>query len=79
MTLSVGDVVWSPPADVRERTELGRYLGWLERERGRSFAGYGDLFDWSVTDLEGFWGSLWDFFGLQASTRATSRRTPTPA
>ena len=68
MTLTVGDVVWSPPPDVRERTELGRYLGWLERERGRSFAGYGDLFDWSVTDLEGFWGSLWDFFGLQAST-----------
>src|SRR5438105_5257844 len=63
-----GDVVWTPPADVRERSEVGRYLGWLERDRGRALAGYEELFQWSVTDLEGFWGSLWDFFGIRAST-----------
>ena len=25
---------WTPPPDVRETTEIGRYLAWLERERG---------------------------------------------
>jgi acetoacetyl-CoA synthetase len=63
-----GDVVWAPPADVREHSELGRYLGWLETERGRTLAGYEELFQWSVSDLEGFWGSLWDFFEIRAST-----------
>ena len=42
-------------------------MRWLEAERGLSFTGYHDLWEWSVTDLEGFWGSLWDYFDVQAS------------
>jgi acetoacetyl-CoA synthetase len=34
--------------------------------RGRSFASYDDLWRWSVEDLEGFWGSIWEFFGVSA-------------
>jgi acetoacetyl-CoA synthetase len=40
MARVIGDVLWTPPADVRETTELGRYLNWLRDERGRDFAGY---------------------------------------
>jgi len=36
-------VLWSPPPDVRETTEVGRYLAWLERERGLAFADYDEL------------------------------------
>ena len=61
-----GDVLWSPPADVRETTELGRYMNWLRDERGRDFASYHELWRWSVDDLEGFWASLWDFFEIGA-------------
>jgi acetoacetyl-CoA synthetase len=63
-----GDAVWTPPGDWRERTQLGRYLTWLERERGLSFSGYDDLFHWSISDLEAFWGSIWDFFEIRAHT-----------
>ena len=35
-------ILWTPPADVRETTEIGRYLAWLERERGLTFPGYDD-------------------------------------
>ncbi len=55
-----------PPGDVRERTEIGSYLGWLSRERGLDFAGYEALWRWSVTDLEGFWSSIWDYFEIHA-------------
>jgi acetoacetyl-CoA synthetase len=61
-----GDVLWSPPPDVRETTELGRYMNWLRDERGRDFASYDELWRWSVDDLEGFWASLWDFFEIGA-------------
>jgi acetoacetyl-CoA synthetase len=59
-----GDVLWSPPADLRETTEIGRYLNWLRDERGRDFADYDELWRWSVSDLDGFWSSIWDFFEI---------------
>ena len=46
-------VLWTPPADVRETTEIGRYVTWLERERGLAFASYDELQRWSVDDLAG--------------------------
>ncbi|MDQ1377291.1 MAG: acetoacetyl-CoA synthetase [Acidimicrobiaceae bacterium] len=59
------EMLWSPPPGIRRRSRIGAYLGWLEH-RGRSFASYDDLWRWSVEDLEGFWGSVWEFFGVSA-------------
>ena len=66
--LTHGQILWTPPPDARERFELGRYMEWLKTERGLDFSGYEELHRWSVTDLEGFWGSLWDFFEIRAHT-----------
>jgi len=57
-------ILWRPPADVRETTEVGRYLAWLERERGLVFDDYDALQRWSVDDLPGFWSSIWEFFDV---------------
>ncbi len=59
-------VLWTPPPDVRETTEIGRYLDWLERERGLVFADYDALWRWSVDDLPAFWSSIWEFFEVKA-------------
>lgn len=61
-------VLWTPPPDVRETTEIGRYLAWLERERGLAFPTYEELWRWSVDDLAGFWSSIWEFFDVKAHT-----------
>jgi acetoacetyl-CoA synthetase len=61
----IGDVLWTPPSDLRQSTEIGRYMEWLADERGREFASYEDLWRWSVQDLEGFWGSVAEFFGVR--------------
>ena len=65
-------VLWTPPPDVRETTEIGRYLAWLERERSLAFADYEALQRWSVDDLAGFWSSIWEFFGVKAHTPYTT-------
>ena len=64
---SHGAVLWTPPAELCERTTLTRYMGWLEAERGLRFAGYHELWEWSVEDVEAFWASIWEFFGVRAS------------
>jgi acetoacetyl-CoA synthetase len=60
------EVLWTPPADVHERSRIGRWLQWLDEERGLRLADYDEAWRWSVEDLEGFWGSVWDHFGLIA-------------
>ena len=60
------DVLWTPPPDVRETTEIGRYLTWLERERGLVFQEYDELWRWSVDDLPAFWSSIWEFFEVKS-------------
>jgi acetoacetyl-CoA synthetase len=75
MRLAQGDgpgVLWRPPPDVWETTEIGRYVTWLERERGHSFASYDELQRWSVDDLAGFWSSIWDFSGVKAHAPHTA-------
>jgi acetoacetyl-CoA synthetase len=64
--MAIGDVLWSPPADALETSEIGRFVTWLRDERGRDLAGYDALWRWSVDDLEGFWAAIWDFFGVRA-------------
>ena len=64
--MAVTDVMWTPPADVRETTELGRFLDFVRETRGPDFPGYDELFEWSISDLEGFWGAVWDFFEVRA-------------
>jgi acetoacetyl-CoA synthetase len=63
-----GRVLWTPPADVRETSRMGRYMAWLRETRGLEFADYAALWDWSVHDLPAFWQSIWDYFGVDAHT-----------
>ena len=67
-----GRVLWTPPADVRETSRMGRFLGWLRDERGLDFADYPALWQWSVTDLAAFWRAIWDYFEINARTPPTA-------
>jgi acetoacetyl-CoA synthetase len=59
-------ILWRPPADVRQTTTLGRYLDWLRDTRGLDLNDWDELHQWSIEDLEGFWASVWDFYGVKA-------------
>jgi acetoacetyl-CoA synthetase len=61
-----GGLVWEPPLGVRDHSNIGRYLRWLSERHGRAFAGYDELWRWSVGDLEAFWSSIWTFFRVRA-------------
>jgi acetoacetyl-CoA synthetase len=60
------EILWQPAADVRQRTRIGHYLDALAG-RGHHFADYDELWRWSVEDLEGFWGSVWEFGEVRSS------------
>jgi acetoacetyl-CoA synthetase len=62
--MSEPPVLWTPPPDVRQTSRIGAYLDWLARERGLTFDDYPELWRWSVTDIAGFWSSIWDYFDV---------------
>jgi len=66
--VSVGELMWTPPADAREAAQIGRFMAWLERERGVALRDYDALFRYSVDDLEGFWSAIWEFFVVRSHT-----------
>jgi acetoacetyl-CoA synthetase len=45
---------------------MTEYMRWLAEDRGLHFGGYDELWRWSVDEIEAFWDSIWDFFGVQA-------------
>ena len=63
-----GNLLWQPTEASLARAEITSYLRWLQTEKHLSFDDYASLWEWSVSDLDGFWGSLWEYFGIIAHT-----------
>lgn len=59
--------LWEPTPAERERAWLTGFKRWAGEREGRTFADYEQLRQWSVTELEGFWASIWEYFGVRCS------------
>ncbi|MBV9465816.1 MAG: AMP-binding protein, partial [Solirubrobacterales bacterium] len=66
------ELLWEPSRERIERATLTRYARSLEQTRGLRFEGYHDLWRWSVTDVEAFWGSIAEFFEVRFERPAGS-------
>ncbi|WP_297725566.1 acetoacetate--CoA ligase [Limnohabitans sp. Rim8] len=51
--------------------QIRLYQDWLKANRGLSFDTYNALWQWSITDIDAFWQSMWDYFDLQSPTPHT--------
>ena len=65
--MSVPPILWRPDAERIERASITGYARWLEQTRGLDLPDYEALWEWSTTDLEGFWASIWERFDITAS------------
>lgn len=73
-----GDLLWTPSAAQIAEANITKFADWLAQTRGLRFAGYTELWQWSIRELEKFWQALWDYFGIEASAAPTgvlTRRT----
>jgi acetoacetyl-CoA synthetase len=66
--LKEGDLLWTPSDERVKKAKLTAFTRWLATERGKSFADYTALWQWSVDDVEGFWQAIWDYFKVESST-----------
>lgn len=48
--------------------QMALYRDWLKETRGLAFADFEAMRRWSVTDIDAFWQSVWDYFDLRSPT-----------
>ncbi|MDA4119958.1 MAG: acetoacetate--CoA ligase, partial [Thaumarchaeota archaeon] len=72
--MPAGKLLWEPDPAFARKTNITAFTKWL-KSRGHEFADYGEIWNWSVDDLEGFWGSVWKYFDVaDADYPVLSRR-----
>lgn len=73
-----GQLLWAPRPEFAEASNVARYLRWLNDSGRATVRDYDELWQWSVSELEGFWESIWDYFEVASDTaydRVLSQRT----
>jgi acetoacetyl-CoA synthetase len=68
---SAPEPLWQPSERDVQNSNLTRFLHAAERVSGRAFTSYDALHEWSVTQPDAFWQTLWDFTEVAATRRAS--------
>jgi acetoacetyl-CoA synthetase len=54
--------LWEGSKQFKENSHLNAYKQWLFTNKGLEFKNYQELWQWSVTEIEDFWESIWHYF-----------------
>lgn len=76
-SVNEGTILWEPSNEFKEQANITKYLNWLKDKKGLDFESYNPLWEWSVTEIEDFWASIWEYFDIKASkpyTKVLSER-----
>ena len=61
--------LWQPSADRVASANMTRFIEKVNAKWGLSLIGYGAIYDWSITEVEKFWETVWEFCGVIAEIR----------
>lgn len=60
-------ILWTPSGQRADASTMAQFERWLEKNRDLKFKDYNAMWDWSVSDLDGFWSAIWEYFDIIAS------------
>lgn len=66
-----GPILWTPSPSRVKNARITQYKEWLRAHNQLEFSEYSDLWQWSVDHPDDFWHSVWEYFGVMASTPFT--------
>jgi len=69
---SVPEVLWQPTEERIARAAVTDFATFLRHRTGRDFEDYPSLWEYSTTELDGFWGAVADYFGVRWPDRPTA-------
>ncbi len=61
MKLEKKKPLWKPGKSRIKNSNLTAYLKFLKKNYSIDFSSYDELFNWSITEIETFWESMWEY------------------
>ncbi|MGA0430114.1 MAG: acetoacetate--CoA ligase [Paracoccaceae bacterium] len=59
------DILWSPSVERYQASTMAAFERYLSKKHDLTFSDYNDMWRWSISDLNSFWGAIADFFELR--------------
>ncbi len=59
------DILWSPSVERYQASTMAAFERYLSKKHELTFSDYNDMWRWSISDLNSFWGVIADFFELR--------------
>lgn len=65
-------ILWTPSGQRADASTMAQFERWLETNRDLKFKDYNAMWEWSISDLDGFWSAIWEYFDILHSEGYTS-------
>jgi acetoacetyl-CoA synthetase len=65
--LVMAKCLWKPSKERIQRTNMYRFMNYINDRYGTKHSDYDALYRWSIENIPDFWASLWDFVEVLAS------------
>jgi acetoacetyl-CoA synthetase len=59
--------LWTPSSEMMRNARMTAFMEWAGERHGHRFTDYGELWEWSVREIEQFWADIWEYCGVRAS------------
>lgn len=69
--MAIPKQLWQPSKKSIANSNLTAYQNWLKKSKLNDATNYEELWQWSVDNIEDFWVSIWNYFGIQADGKPT--------
>ena len=56
--------LWKPSAELIENSNMFSFMKYVEKLIGKPISNYGELYEWSISNIEEFWESIWVMTGV---------------
>jgi len=60
-------LLWKPSEERIKRTNMYRFMNYVNEKYGKGFTEYTTLYQWSIENIADFWSSMWKFAEIIAS------------
>jgi acetoacetyl-CoA synthetase len=60
-------MLWSPSEERQKKTNMYRFMQFINTKYGCNFSEYTPLYQWSIDNIPDFWEAMWEFAEIRAS------------